>query len=778
MQYKCTAYYNTGFDGVNIPDSPKMLDMKDDQGNYIFSRIDLPVLDIRQSRHISSLRVRATWQQVRDIDYIHIRSNAENFPDFGSEYDIYSGAAPYVDYAHPVEGQYFGRVDEWFLCVSQPGAYMDSEDVAVIPVYPDWATSIGGVRNLLITGGITRRIKTTEAVEGVDFFTTPDPFTAPTTPMSISTHPTLMEGYQAYTLIESTLNLEAMASSTTPVPISSPTWFITEDTVISGSGGVITVTGPQTNRGTALFFADNGTVKDGVAKLRELGLESAIISQVSYPRVYCDLLDATGTPVSSGSIPIRFIRGRTIDRVIPTTSIAPISAPLPSTDPRVANANRRAMYGDYLSIGMITSTGDVYTVEPEEVELLGSDSDALKVVMVADPRPDGRPYYIIPTKTNPDSMPYNFLKFSNALPGSRWKQLPLIWYDKSGSYLDRQYFKAQRKTADLGYSYDIASQRLGLKSISASSAVSSAQIDLEEARLNTQYNQGVVGRISSFLGGLAESAVAGFAASAATGAATGAAAGSAAGPVGTVSGAGLGAAVAGVGTAVAGVGTYLSQRNATQNLNLAERGIANSRAALAQQTAIQGEQAQLGLARTRAAYEQARLNDLMQFDLSQSIVAPEIQFAFNTEYLRDYIGNGVLVYQYRYSVYDFLRISKLLNCYGIRHSRPIKKEDFWGGDTSDAPGGRDRNYYFSYVEADGLTIGGLPGWLATEVSAQLSGGVRIWHHLHRVASGETPSASIYIGKSLLSTQYLFPGSPWYYEDANQNRVSGEVNYTF
>ena len=102
------------------------------------------------------------------------------------------------------------------------------------------------------------------------------------------------------------------------------------------------------------------------------------------------------------------------------------------------------------------------------------------------------------------------------------------------------------------------------------------------------------------------------------------------------------------------------------------------------------------------------------------IVAPDIQFPYNTDIMRDALNNGFLVYRYHYSASDAARIDKLLTMYGYRYTKSLEASDF----TNRAK--------FNFVRADGISVQGksnisLPRWWNDGIAAQIASGVRVWH---------------------------------------------------
>ena len=123
------------------------------------------------------------------------------------------------------------------------------------------------------------------------------------------------------------------------------------------------------------------------------------------------------------------------------------------------------------------------------------------------------------------------------------------------------------------------------------------------------------------------------------------------------------------------------------------------------------------MANTAAAYQAQKLNDELAYGIEQNVVLPTVMFPYNTETLRDFYGNGVLVYRFWYTQDDIARIRKIIRAYGVKYSMKTDISHF-----AIETGGQ-----FAYVEATGVSVANLPQWLANGVAAQLANGVRIWN---------------------------------------------------
>ena len=135
---------------------------------------------------------------------------------------------------------------------------------------------------------------------------------------------------------------------------------------------------------------------------------------------------------------------------------------------------------------------------------------------------------------------------------------------------------------------------------------------------------------------------------------------------------------------------------------------------------------------TRAQFDKTQLEEkyaynaskeLQELRIANTIVAPDVHFP-NSETLRDFLGNGIYVIQYRPKTSDRQKMDKILTMYGYKDSKVLEVSDF---------SGRSK---FNYVKANSVSIGNknVPKWVREAAAAQLSAGVRVWHQLPDVTA--------------------------------------------
>lgn len=116
-------------------------------------------------------------------------------------------------------------------------------------------------------------------------------------------------------------------------------------------------------------------------------------------------------------------------------------------------------------------------------------------------------------------------------------------------------------------------------------------------------------------------------------------------------------------------------------------------------------------------YNLSRRNELADLYINNNVVAPKVAFPMDTQTLRDFYGDGVLLYRYYYSSADASRIDKLLTMYGYRYTKMLTASDF------------TNKKYYNYVKTSSCTVTGFSKYINDGCSAQINTGVRVWHVL-------------------------------------------------
>lgn len=421
--YNVRLYHSTGFNGVNIPDSPRQLN------KCAFTDLDKP-LQLVQNRFLDFIDVPMSWGDVEDVDYV--------------------------------------RVGGWYYSIPANGIKMQSTGVARLTLISDPLTSAGGFSINETNGNVSAKFDildgiTQRCTTGTDFwgeFTNEDPLIVPQEPLQIETQwltptggnvPTTIEGDPI--CIESTIDLSSQAfekegktysdsetGETVTVPQTKPIKTSSADHTTS-----FNIDGSVVSNGTEIFIRnDNGTASTGASKagvvvdkglsvVRQLGIETgSIISQYRLPKEFCGGISisypfATGNDGADTGQRITLITGVNGSM---KSSISPDYA-------RVNN--KRVLYGTYNKYGMITCSGNSAEFKPED---LGGEY-APSISYKSDPRPKGRPYYRFTVING------NTEFWRNSLAGSEWENVPLVYQGASNSALNRLNFDNDRRIKSL-----------------------------------------------------------------------------------------------------------------------------------------------------------------------------------------------------------------------------------------------------------------------------------------------------------------------------------------
>lgn len=602
MSYSCRIYKASGFNSCNIPDSPDLLNTV----NFI----DVPTLNIMQDRFLSEIRVKATWSQVKNADYAYL-------------YNDTTGA-------------------KWYYAVETIN--MTSKDVAVLGVVPDYINSIGGVDNLKIVDGITERVHVSDDTFGR--YTASDPLTTPSEPLQIE-KVWVQVGQETNTFLESTIDVMFQVAETTGhtykdtdtetgetasvvVPAIAKLSNFTDYNV---SGETVTPINNKTcvfnasdkSRTSPAKYNVSETLYAGLADMRSLGVDNAVINHASIPSEYV-------TPKNAYDIPkVLFkVEGSTDGYSI--NYVSELEGNWTTNDSGIPYVyttakNNRVNYGEFSKYGIITVSGESCEYEAEDI--IETGKTAPSITKVGDPRLDGKPYFRF-TTVNGDSSKIGF--FRNCVAGLQWKQVPLVFNQASGSVLNTLRYENSKAVSVQAFSHAQFTDAMGVASgalnLVTGGAVSSSSSDGRFGQATAVSNP------LSGLGGVLDM-----------------------------------------------VSSVESMYNRQKMTNISRR------------------------------------NELADLEIANTVVTPTVNFPMNAEFMRDFFGNGCLIYRYKYSNNDIARIDKLLTMYGYRFAKALTKSDFTNRTS------------FNFVKCSNVTVTGHARWINDGIHEQLANGVRVWHVL-------------------------------------------------
>ena len=407
--YNCTLYLNTGFNTINIPDSPSLVNG--------MSSVTVPALDINQERFLPSVRVRATWDQIKNADYC--------------------------------------KVGDFYYTINSIS--MTSVDVAEISLTPDFITSAGGPAALEILDGLTDRVHVSNDAYGI--YSGDDPYMAPAYDLDVMSDTTsgdFSSANEGYTFIDTTLDLYVMGSKaqsdtvealtavdnngTEPKEVVFPMVnYINMGQYTFFRSGLSAQQTLQTTKGQVTICMDSSAsnfdnITNGIALARALGIESSISGSYQIP---AEMIDAPSyrSGLSSYCLSITGKYG-TKASTIPFEYGASVQ-------------NKRVYYGNFTPYTLATASGSSISANAEEVY---DGYTAPHIKYTCDPRREGKPYFRFGVMQGVDlsSNPKDF--FRGCVAGLPWRSVPMVFTDKSGNIIDTVRYNssvAQRDMADV-----------------------------------------------------------------------------------------------------------------------------------------------------------------------------------------------------------------------------------------------------------------------------------------------------------------------------------------
>ena len=134
MNYYVKGYSNTGFNAVNIPSSPSVL-------KSLTSKT-FPAIQVLQNLDLSTIRIKATWGQAKNLDYIELLTSDTEF-EVGTYYIV-------------------------------TNVSMQATDVAELSVVCDYWNTAGGAPVLTPLDGITNRVHVSNDQAGINWLPSND----------------------------------------------------------------------------------------------------------------------------------------------------------------------------------------------------------------------------------------------------------------------------------------------------------------------------------------------------------------------------------------------------------------------------------------------------------------------------------------------------------------------------------------------------------------------------------------------------------------------------
>lgn len=611
--YNVRCYYNTGFNAVNIPSSPDVLKQ--------FTPHTFPALEVLQDLGLSEIKIKATWGQAQEIDYICLYTPTT------------------------VENQVEKAV--YYIVTGIPE--MVATDVAKLPVVCDYYNTAGGINYIDILDGITSRVTVSKDIPKTGWNPTSsedelygeDPLLAPSGPLNLVTDWKRIYSTDYHSYIETTLDLiqtdltsigkvyyESEAEGVTSGQTITPRVNVSDLTTTLVDAKLGNIAGTYINPETRIYRLDDeytgwqgdpdatarASIGAGIATARALGVEDAILNKVIIP---VDAVETTKTYQNwSRTYKDGTTKRRTDQKITYMKGVAKKVA-LESymndySGYGITIHNNRLLYGSYTPIGMMTTAGNKVELNMEQVSV---GDGTINIRSYTDPSLGGCPYYMFErADISPNTIQGDgeVGMFSQAVAGLTWKQAPLKFSETKGNLLNAIELRNSRMMADTSaanfvrsndYAQSVNALNTLMSSVNSVASMNSGSMNaIRDRSLSVLgMNRGVADAIGGNAQGLVGSMTQGF---------------------------------------VNDIGLDVQRQNA------------------------------------EASYLAAKGAELTQYAVTQNVFVPEIKFPYNSTFFRDLFGEGILLYRYMYSKSDVKRIDKLLTMYGYKVTRELEKKDF------------------------------------------------------------------------------------------------------
>ena len=396
MKCSIVAYYNSGFDMNNIPDTPLLL-------NKVSTVKTFNSVYVKQDRDIINLKIASTWNDIKDVDYLSINDGTET---------IY-----------------------YFVL----GINMLNDNVAQLTLKEDVLTTVGGAANLdIVDGWCTRRCVTDDKLFNNTY---PENF-SPKQNLEISNLIQIAkstDNEDSVTIVGSTVALGTIGDNTATKYTDSDGNTVVVPRTPSAAGNTPVRIGDPDNTDLLLtnvipnlnlYNFNSSQVQENISIARSLGIESSITACYRVPSNYItgfneeiDLKQSTlksNITLDSNSIPVNY------------GSYTP------------QNNKVNALFNTVHLISIASGDEAEYPI----YYIADTKSKKAQFVYWADVSPDGCPFcrpYLYLGSTYYSGLDYSHL-FLTGIKGAKWQNTPITFTSASGQYLiDRNYTVAEKQ---------------------------------------------------------------------------------------------------------------------------------------------------------------------------------------------------------------------------------------------------------------------------------------------------------------------------------------------
>lgn len=415
---KCVvkAYYNTGFTFNNVPDGPALLETVQETRTF-------DSVYVKQDRDIVNLKIATTYENIKDADYISLKTTNETI---------------------------------YYFVMS---VNMINDNVANLTLLEDVLTTEGGAINLTyIDGWCTRRSVTDDTL----FANVTQEDYAPQTPLVIEPC-SIGLGASNYeedfiTVIASTIDLEseelykanvfvgdaAEGDYTATVPnlpaLTQTTKYkmnFTDGSYLEGTYPTVGlyILGSASTSAAGNIYNDDGRIEKAIRTLRSLGLESVIVGSYKIPTIYIDSIQTISN--DTGEMSHGFIY-EIIAKAWMFSIDGADGVKTWTYNYKGYTVQNNKVYSNYNNVTMFNrASGDseTYNVYDMYDDSLGL---AMDFCMSEDLSPNGcpfvRPRFFRGAEASSKTM------LDNCVSGGQWLNAPIAFSEASGSAINAANF--------------------------------------------------------------------------------------------------------------------------------------------------------------------------------------------------------------------------------------------------------------------------------------------------------------------------------------------------
>lgn len=686
MAFACRLYKSTGFNTINVPDKPSLLDS--------FSYVDTDVIDVISTYNNSVIRVKVSqapeWQY---YDYLRLGSGSNianrayyaitgfrfTSPDViefqvvqdawltlggldaftNGEINILSGTTKrhHIPKSEDLYQDYSETDD--MLIPSDPVMVMVSELVSDFEnkYVTDNSNEINSVT--LVRTGVDLSNLGAQLPETVTFATqsisgdvtgqipSPADFCYPKGTPTFTTIG-LVSGRDKGFIIDSSGN----ARQNTWGPGGTFSNSVDKNFKLPGESLYVIYVPTGQDYQAGPFGAPNTTnVQKGIQRARGMGFDTAITASYSLPQGAARSVDLNGTLVEylGGEVLVR--ARKMLDGTVSHFGLNELfefeswKRLLPDLN------NIRAIKGEYFKYELISLASgekteflgenickDSTASNPVYNPNLGNSAKGAPIILtITDPRPDGRPYFAYYDDRNFINL------YNNSIKGMKWTEAPIRYEVNSGAAVESRRIARNTQFTD-------------------------ASAHFNNLMAEADYNIGGINRVAETGGASVDSARRLY-------------------------------------------GWGFADDSTTDNFKIVQRA------------AYGGEE----YYRDKIRRQIDRAAEEEEFFVNSVVQVPQINFPVN-ESIKEAVGNGAMLVRYTATPKDILKFDKILNMYGYKDTRSLDESMF-----------NNRSQY-NFIETAGVSFGGSAAkFLRDDLASMFNVGIRIWH--------VAPDPTLYVGKS-------------------------------